>query len=97
MWKAMSLAIGVTLILVGVELFFVEELEIRKLRQVAEQTQSADSGLFRNASVSSIFNSPEDSAATRLVRPHDWMPWSLLAVGSIIMIYTFTIPGRREE
>ena len=97
MWKAMSLAIGVTLILVGVELFFVEELEVRKLRQTAAQSQNADGGLFQNASFSNIVNAREDSAPTRLIRPQDWMPWSLLAVGSIIVIYTFTIPGRRQE
>ena len=95
MWKALSLALGVTLVLAGIELFFVEELEIRKLRP--QTAQSSDAGsLFQPVSFSAG-TSATDNGPTRLFRPQDWMPWSLLAVGSIIVIYTFTIPGRSQE
>ncbi len=96
MWKALSLAIGITLIMVGVELFFVQELEVRKLRQASPETSSAPGSLFQTASFGSQATA-DDQAPTRLIKPLDWMPWSLLAVGSIIVIYTFTIPGRSQQ
>jgi hypothetical protein len=33
-------------------------------------------------------------AAWREVIPPDWAPWSMLAGGSIVMLYSFTIPQR---
>ncbi len=84
----MSLAIGLALIMIGVELFFVQELEVRNLRQTG--TPATASSPFQPVS----FGSAPEPAPTSLVKPPDWLPWSLLAVGSIIVIYTFTIPGR---
>lgn len=31
---------------------------------------------------------------TRIVEPKDWMPWSLLAAGSLVVLYTNTTTGR---
>lgn len=30
----------------------------------------------------------------REIAPPDWVPWTLLSAGSIVMIYSFTIPKR---
>jgi hypothetical protein len=32
--------------------------------------------------------------ALREVVPPDWAPWSLLAGGAVVMLYSFTIPQR---
>lgn len=95
MWRALFLALGITLILVGGQLFFVEQLEIKRVRTPkpdAVAGQNPDT-LFRQAS----YNEPAQTQPpnTFLVRPKDWMPWSLLAIGTIVVIYTFTIPGRQ--
>jgi hypothetical protein len=48
---------------------------------------------------------PEDSAglagvaqravpSAREFEPPEWAPWSLLSVGSVVILYTFTIPKR---
>jgi hypothetical protein len=31
---------------------------------------------------------------TRVVQPPDWAPWSLMAGGAVVMLYSFTIPPR---
>jgi hypothetical protein len=31
---------------------------------------------------------------TRPITPPEWAPWSLLAGGAVVMIYSFTIPTR---
>jgi hypothetical protein len=97
MWKALSLAIGITSILIGLELFFVSELEVRRLR--APQQAAAQQSLpnpFQPASWGQPLVAPP-VAETWTCRPRDWMPWSMLAVGSIVVIYTFTLPVRRRE
>ena len=33
-------------------------------------------------------------AATREVIPPDWAPWSLLGAGTVVVLYSFTVPQR---
>ncbi|MCC7473822.1 MAG: hypothetical protein IT425_00380 [Pirellulales bacterium] len=33
-------------------------------------------------------------AATREIIPPDWVPWSLLGAGAVVVLYSFTIPQR---
>lgn len=97
MWKALSLALGITLIVLGAELFFVDELEIRKVRGGANDSQeAANAGPFQSASFTNNTN-PQSKAKTVLYKPADWMPWSFLAGGTIIVIYTFTLTSRTES
>jgi hypothetical protein len=93
MWRAFFLALGITLILVGCQLFFVEKLEVKRLRRPRANASASQyqSSPFQSASFASP-NSPP--APTVMVKRKDWMPWSLLAVGTIVVIYTFTIPKR---
>lgn len=93
MWRAFSLALGITLLVVGAELFLVEEVEVRKFWGSAEPAPTASQGLFQTAS----WNGPSVENAqpkTILYRPADWMPWSFLAAGTIITLYTFTLTPR---
>jgi hypothetical protein len=34
------------------------------------------------------------NAPTREVVPPDWAPWSLLAGGAVVVLYSFTLPQR---
>jgi hypothetical protein len=33
-------------------------------------------------------------APQRIVNPPDWAPWSLMAGGAVVVLYSFTIPRR---
>jgi hypothetical protein len=33
-------------------------------------------------------------ASMREIVPPDWAPWSMLAAGAVVMLYSFTIPQR---
>jgi hypothetical protein len=35
-------------------------------------------------------------APTREVVPPDWAPWSLMAGGAVVVLYSFTIPNRNK-
>ena len=39
-------------------------------------------------------DSSSGPTAMREVVPPDWAPWSLLAGGAVVMLYSFTIPQR---
>jgi hypothetical protein len=43
-----------------------------------------------------LLKRPENqpSAAQRVVDPPEWAPWSLMAAGAIVVLYSFTIPRR---
>jgi hypothetical protein len=38
--------------------------------------------------------SPNSQSTWREVMPPDWVPWSLLGAGAVVMLYSFTIPQR---
>ena len=38
--------------------------------------------------------SPSTQSTWREVMPPDWVPWSLLGTGAVVMLYSFTIPQR---
>ena len=100
MWRSIFLAVGITLILLGGQLFFVEQLEIKRVRNQAKP--QATNNQVVNFNNNNNFGSPFQNVSTPAVvqpktilyTPKDWMPWSLLAVGAIVVIYTFTIPRR---
>ncbi len=93
MWCAFFLALGITLVLLGLELFFVEQLEVKRLRRPANQ--NAAQTQFNSAFQTASYQQPAGAATpTVTINRKEWMPWSLLAVGAIVVIYTYTIPQR---
>ena len=90
-WRALFLALGITMIVLGVQMFFVEQVEVKRLRPARA---NATAGQYNAPYQQASYQQPQPQTPTVLITRKDWMPWSLLAVGSIIVIYTFTIPGR---
>jgi hypothetical protein len=43
-----------------------------------------------------VLKTPESqpSATVRVVDPPEWAPWSLMAGGAVVVLYSFTIPRR---
>ncbi len=103
MWRAFFLAVGITLILVGAQLFFVEQLEIKRVRGGSAPVVPAvnSNGNFQPGYGGSPYQQASftrpvarPKSPTVLYTPREWMPWSLLAIGTVVVIYTFTIPRR---
>lgn len=42
-------------------------------------------------------NSGKVIAPARDIVPPDWAPWSLLSAGSVVVLYSFTLPRRAKE
>ena len=83
MWRAFFLAVGVSLILFGVECLGVETINLRA-REAAPQSAM-----------------PWDTSAklgpNKKIVPPPWAPWSLLASGAVVCLYSFTIPRRNAS
>lgn len=94
MWRAFFLALGIMMIIVGGQFFLFESMEIKRVRRpiITTNTNQTSSTPYQQASFTNSVQPP--LSKTIVFRPKDWMPWSLLAVGSIILIYTFTLPRR---
>ena len=81
MWRAFFLAVGLFACVIGAECMLIDQAII---------ITSADS-----AAVGPYGRT--DTPTRRPITPPEWAPWSLLAGGAVVMIYSFTIPRRVKE
>jgi len=83
MRRALFIAMGIMAIIIGLECLVI------------------DSAVFyspKQTDASSFFDPAGSPAAhTRKWEPKDWMPWAALSVGTITILYAFTLPKRFRE
>lgn len=79
MLRAMFVAIGVFVCLVGVECLFVEKAVFAQLSEAPPEDP---------------WNITEATPEKREITLPDWAPFTLLAGGVVTIIYSFTIPRR---
>ncbi len=80
MWRAMFLAIGFFIMIVGAECLAVETVRL-KIREEPP------------APVSPFDTETKEGSLCQLTPP-PWAPWSLLSCGAVVCLYSFTIPRR---
>ncbi|MGD0382324.1 MAG: hypothetical protein ABSA77_02305 [Thermoguttaceae bacterium] len=80
MWRALFLAMGVFLIIVGVQCLGVAQFTLKIRDEAPEST--------------SIFDSTPALGAQKQLNPPPWAPWSLMSAGAVVCLYSFTIPMR---
>jgi hypothetical protein len=80
MWRAFFLAIGVFLVILGVECLGVEKVQLRIHDKPAAPV--------------SPFDTEPAEGPPKLIIPPPWAPWSLLSSGAVMCLYSFTIPRR---
>ncbi len=92
MWRAFFLALGINLIIIGAQCLVVEQVVLTSKRDAKPAIANVDNIYtpvsYQQSPVSSV-------SQKRTFRPKDWMPWSLLAAGAIIVIYTYSLPRRK--
>lgn len=82
MWRAMFLAIGIFACILGAECLAIDKAILKVRHEPAP-------GFSRDAL--------NGTGRRREVIPPDWAPWSLLSVGAVTMLYSFTIPKRVKD
>ncbi len=80
MWRAVFLAIGITLVILGVECLGVESVNLKLRDAPPEPTSPWDTA-------------PKVGPNKRLT-PQGWAPWSLMSSGVVVCLYSFTVPRR---
>ena len=84
MWRAFFMAVGIFMVILGAEFLVVEKLVM------AQSSKSAHSSESHSTSHSSIGHGGNENE----FKPGEGLPWILLSAGTVIIIYTFTIPKR---
>jgi hypothetical protein len=79
MWRALFLAIGVFLMLLGIQCLGVTKFTMKSREDPPQPT--------------SLFETP-GLGPQKQISPAPWAPWSLLATGAVVCLYSFTLPRR---
>lgn len=84
MWRAFFLAIGISLVIIGAQCLVVDRVVL---------AHGAPAEVKQNVG---LFGAPNNgsSAGGKELTPPDWAPWSLMASGAVVIIYSFTVPKR---
>ena len=78
MWRAFFLAMGISLFILGAESLVVERAVLMPKAQAAS-TQSIAAPATKPPAV---------------VKPPEWVPWTFMSIGAVVVLYSFTIPRR---
>lgn len=81
MWRAMFLAVGFYLCVLGVECLAVERVMLKQTEEI-----KSDNATYLVAEPKVVRN--------RQIVPPEWAPWSFIGSGAVVMLYSFTIPKR---
>jgi hypothetical protein len=77
MWRSIFLAFGIVLCILGAECLVMEKAVLAGEKPHADQTAS-------------LFLTPTTPAANEVVPP-EWAPWTLLSVGAVVILYSYTL------
>ena len=84
MWRSFFLAVGLTAVFLGVECLGVEKMNL-KIREPS--TPGTPASFFSAAT-------PPKEGPQKTLAPPRWAPWSLMSLGAVVCLYSFTLPGR---
>lgn len=76
MWRAFFMAIGTMLVILGVECLLIDSATLAAERPLP------------GAEAPAWFNPEPFFDPNRIVRPPEWIAWSLLASGAITLLYS---------
>jgi hypothetical protein len=78
---------GIVVLLLGIQLRMVDSFVLNEssTRFVAAQSSSGKS----------IF--PTSNSARKVIRPPDWMGWSLMSIGSVLILHSLAMKGPGME
>lgn len=80
MWRAFFLALGVYLVVLGAQCLGVEKFVLNVREMPPPQTDL-------------LGEAPRPGPQVE-AQPAPWTPWSLMATGAVVCLYSFSIPSR---
>lgn len=79
LWRAFFCAVGIVLVFVGVECLLIDSAALN-MKVTETPKLQASGGLFSST--------PTPVTSNKIFKPSEWFPWSMVAIGSIVMIYS---------
>lgn len=79
MWRALFLAVGVSLVILGVQCLGVQKF-------VLKGDAPPTNDIFADAKAA--------VTPRREIVPQPWVPYSLMSTGTVVCLYCFSIPSR---
>lgn len=80
MWRAIFLSVGIFMILFGVQCLGTQQFTFKARGEPVPSTSLLDS-------------TPTEGPQKKFIPP-PWAPWSLMAGGAVVCLYSFTVPKR---
>lgn len=81
MWRATFLALGISAVILGLECLVIDKAVMNRREDPPKGVPAAwGASMTRQKEIT----------------PPDWAPWSLLSGGAVTMLYSITLPGRKE-
>lgn len=80
MWRSFFLAVGITAFLIGVQTLGVEKFVLHKRNKPAAETTDGSAAL----------------GPRKEIKVQDHTPFTLMAVGAVVVIYAFDLPKRMQ-
>jgi hypothetical protein len=83
MWRAFFCAVGIVLIIMGIECLLIDSavLVAGVIDDPSMMPQQQNGGLF----------SAPPTTVDRVFKPSEWFPWSLVASGAIVLLYSISL------
>ena len=80
MWRSLFVALGIMALIFGIECLMIDSAILYS----GKETTAVD------------FFDPTSRPAdmTKSWQPSEWMPWAILSLGAVVVLYAFTIPRR---
>jgi hypothetical protein len=94
-WRAFFFAVGIYAIILGCECLVLDKVELSP----AIAGKGSATAAYRQSNGNPFQNSvyqyqpATEAAKAKSFRPREWMPWSLIASGILIVVYTRSYKG----
>lgn len=81
MWRSFFMAIGIFCCILGAEFLMVDHVILRSVKKPQEKP-----GTVRQIGFTGQRNQVKQQ---KIYVPKDWMPWTLIGCGTVVLIYSF--------
>ena len=95
MWRAFFLAVGINLCIMGAQCLVVEKIVLADHQNVKSESAQPTNSLYKQVGYQATGGQLKNGRPeSRIYEPKSWIPWSLLASGAIVILYTHSLPKR---
>jgi len=84
MWRSIFFAVGISLCLLGAECFVIEKAVLAECIAPSAPIVAADGTI-------------NPTGKSREIETQEWMPYTFLGTGALIILYTITLPRRFQN